>query len=185
MGPQLFFVLFLLATVLIGAGIVLFFTLKTKSSPETQVSPHEIKQYFEDVPLKSAIQSLKQKLSRTFRCPKCQEKRYECLPFDEDLYEVYCLSCGFKKLYDVDFMAGSDRPTKKSKSPWPKKWLKDSKDQPCRDCQGQEYSTFRLAMEVPYKIGNFGNSKLLVLYLNVCKSCSLVNLYNQMRFEWH
>lgn len=185
MSPQLFFVLFLLSTALVGSGVVFLRVLRSTKSTQTPSPSQEIENYFEDLPLKNAIQSLRQKLAKSFRCSKCQGKLYECLPFDEDLYEVYCLSCGLKKFYHIDLLAGIERPTKRSKSPWPKKWLQDIKDEPCPDCKSQDYSTFRLAMEVPYKIGNFGNSKALVLYLNTCKSCSLATLYNQMRFEWH
>src|SRR5574341_1091181 len=133
MDPHIFFILFLVSVALVGAGFVLFLVLKPKKKSGT-ISGKEVKSYFEDSPLQEVIQSLKQRLAKQYHCQKCQGRKYEAVRFDEDLFEIYCNNCGFKNFYHVDLLAGLDRPTKKTKSRWPKQWLRNTTDVPCPEC---------------------------------------------------
>jgi predicted nucleic-acid-binding Zn-ribbon protein len=181
MDPHIFFILFLVVVALVGGGIVLFFALKPKKKTAGTISGDEVKSYFEDTPLQEVIQSLKQKLEKQYQCQKCQNRKYEAAPFDEDLFEVYCHACGYKNFYLVDLVAGLNRPTKKIKSRWPKDWIKNTFENACPQCKNKSASDFKMNMDVRYKFSGYGDTKKVTLFLNACKSCGFVNFYDRER----
>jgi predicted nucleic-acid-binding Zn-ribbon protein len=181
MDPHIFFILFLAVVALVGGGVVLFFVLKPKRKSPSTLSEEEVKSHFEDSPLQEVIQSLKQKLAKQYQCPKCQGRKHEAVRFDEDLFEVYCLQCGIKNFYLVDLLAGLNRRTKRTKSHFPKEWLRNTTDTPCPQCRNREFSDFKMDMDVRYKFSGYGDTKKVTLFLNTCKSCGLVNFYDRER----
>lgn len=182
MGPETFFILFLLAVALVGGAVVLFYALKPKPKKTSDVITEEvIKDYFEDTPLQDVLQKLKARLKEKYRCGKCGGKRYDAKSFDEDLYEIYCLECGYKSFYNVDLLAGFNRSSKKTKSRFPKVFLKNASDATCSECHGREFVDFKVDMDVRYKFSGYGDTKSVTLYLNSCKSCGLINFYDRAR----
>ncbi|MBI1870947.1 MAG: hypothetical protein HYS07_07130 [Chlamydiae bacterium] len=185
MSPHLFFFLLLLSIAIIGGWVLIINAIleKKKKSQKTYEDP--VKKHFEDNPLKIVLQSLKDRLTVLYQCLQCQGKQYEAFPFDEDIFEVFCKTCGLKNFYHVDFLAGLHRPTKKTKSPWPKKWLRNRITTPCLHCKNKEHADFRLTMEVKYKFSGYADKKKMILYFSSCKACGLMNFFDRDRGENH
>ncbi|MBI1882935.1 MAG: hypothetical protein HYS08_01850 [Chlamydiae bacterium] len=180
MSPHVFFIFFLVCVGLAGALVVLFFAFRSAQKKSSdKITGTEIKTHFLDAQLEETLRSLKEHLITQYQCFKCQGRRYELVPFDEDFQEAYCLACGFKNFYHVDLLAGRERPMKRAQSPWPKEWLFDKKEEACPQCQKKEYSHFRTNMNVKYKFGGYGDRKHVVFEMASCKGCGLTQLYTR------
>lgn len=179
-GPTTFFIFFLLIVALVGSLVVLIYAFKPKKKKSSNViTESEIKTFFGDSLLEKAIMNLKQRLEKQFHCRKCNGKKYEIVKFDEDIYETFCLSCGLKGFYNVDLLAGINRSTKRSKSLWPKVWLRDKESTPCPDCKNHQYSDFTVTLGIRYKFTGYGDTKDVTFFLNSCKSCGFINIFDK------